>query len=150
MQCPICNSKNLKVTDSRDILNENQQKRRRKCEDCGYKFVTTEILSESMASVIKSDKTIESFDLNKLKGSLYNVYKPYIEEKRISEIISLVNNSIGKGIQNIKLSIKTSEIEDIVLSELKKDNSFVFLKYLLTYKSSVTKIEDIKKSYDRY
>ena len=66
MQCPICESKYLKIYDSRDVISQNQTRRRRKCEDCGYRFSTREIVDTSIMRIIKEDKSTEQFNFELL------------------------------------------------------------------------------------
>lgn len=54
MHCPKCDSKS-KIIDSRMRLDVNRKDRRHKCDDCGHRFSTVEILVSEEVSVKERD-----------------------------------------------------------------------------------------------
>ena len=65
MKCPFCDSKELKVTDSRDSVEHNAIRRRRECLHCQKRFTTFETIDLSM-QVHKRDGRYEEFQPKKL------------------------------------------------------------------------------------
>ena len=61
MNCPKCNSINVKCLDSRLRAN-NSVHRIRKCFDCNYRFTTKEILTEEYEAFDKFRKNKNSID----------------------------------------------------------------------------------------
>jgi transcriptional repressor NrdR len=68
MQCPICQSDDHKVTDSRPRLGEIR--RRRECQACGERFTTSERIDSPAWVVIKKDGSEEEYDPSKLQVGL--------------------------------------------------------------------------------
>ena len=69
IKCPYCLSENTNVIDTRES-NENTNRRRRVCDDCGKRFTTYERVELIELRVIKKDGRIENFDRNKIKKGM--------------------------------------------------------------------------------
>lgn len=59
MHCPVCNSTETKVTDSRVINDGFSIKRRRECDKCSYRFSTREDIEIFDLTVVK-EMAVES------------------------------------------------------------------------------------------
>ena len=66
MQCPNCHKNASKVIDSRPTDEGRTIRRRRECENCGYRFTTFERVEQTPLLVIKNDGTREPFDREKI------------------------------------------------------------------------------------
>lgn len=55
MYCVKCKSENIRVLDSRSASRFAGIRRRRKCEDCGFRFTTYEIEEASLKSLEERD-----------------------------------------------------------------------------------------------
>lgn len=55
LACPACGRHRLAVIDSRKSNGHGAVRRRRKCEDCGYRYSTIEISEAVFKSLVKSD-----------------------------------------------------------------------------------------------
>ena len=66
MQCPNCHKNSSKVIDSRPTDEGRTIRRRRECENCGYRFTTFERVEQTPLLVIKNDGTREPFDREKI------------------------------------------------------------------------------------
>ena len=131
MQCPICESKNLKIYDSRDVISQNQTRRRRKCEDCGYRFSTREIVDTSIMRIIKEDKSTEQFNFELLKSSIFEAYN--FKERDYKKADSIAKYITDKIMSLDTDKIKTSQIEDLVLNAI-KDDEIAFVRYAVKHK----------------
>jgi transcriptional repressor NrdR len=70
MHCPFCGHEETKVIDSRLAGEGRQVRRRRECLDCRERFTTFETAELVMPRVIKSDRTRQPFDEDKLRNSM--------------------------------------------------------------------------------
>ncbi len=66
MRCSNCQNKSTKVLDSRPIEEGNAIRRRRECEQCGYRFTTFERMEEVPLIVVKKDGARQEFSREKL------------------------------------------------------------------------------------
>ena len=62
MECPNCHKNASRVIDSRPSDENRAIRRRRECENCGFRFTTFERIETAPLLVIKTDGTRESFD----------------------------------------------------------------------------------------
>lgn len=53
MRCPTCQYNGTKVVDSRPVDDNKAIRRRRECEDCGFRFTTFEKVEETPLIVVK-------------------------------------------------------------------------------------------------
>ena len=70
MKCPYCGYKESRVVDSRPADEGNSIRRRRECLACEKRFTTYETMESLPMVVIKKDGSRQSFDRNKVLGSM--------------------------------------------------------------------------------
>ncbi|WP_241558769.1 transcriptional regulator NrdR [Halobacteriovorax sp. HLS] len=70
MHCPICQTTDTKVVDSRLMPEGLSVRRRRKCESCDNRFTTYEKIQIQMPAVVKHDGRRESYDREKILRGL--------------------------------------------------------------------------------
>ena len=70
MQCPKCHHNNSRVIDSRQADDGRVIRRRRECENCGYRFTTFERIEEAPLLVIKKNGAREEFNREKILRGL--------------------------------------------------------------------------------
>lgn len=70
MHCPKCHHNNSRVIDSRQTDDGRAIRRRRECENCGYRFTTFERLEETPLLVIKKNGAREEFNREKILRGL--------------------------------------------------------------------------------
>jgi transcriptional repressor NrdR len=86
MQCPYCNSPDLKVVDKRD--SGDNVRRRRECLRCGKRFTTYERVERDLF-VIKKDGKRERFSREKLAAGVENnLQKRPFSSEQIGRIVS--------------------------------------------------------------
>jgi transcriptional repressor NrdR len=89
MRCPKCGGTQTKVLDSRFVESYNQIRRRRECENCGYRFTTFEKIALTDLLVEKKDGSTEYYSRDKLRNSLITAFaKRPISDSDIDKIIS--------------------------------------------------------------
>lgn len=70
MKCPYCNEQKSGVIDSREADDGQAVRRRRSCHACGKRFTTYERVEEMPLLIIKKDGSRQTFDRQKLLGSM--------------------------------------------------------------------------------
>lgn len=128
LYCPFCSHADTKVLESRTI--QESLRRRRECLSCSSRFTTYEKAVFNL-KVIKRDGREQEFDLAKIQRGI---------EKACNKIdpatLSNLSQKIEQKILNKKTnSIKSTEIGDIVLQELKKFDQMAYLRFASVYKS---------------
>ena len=150
MRCGQCHGYDIRVIESRDVNDSQAIRRRRVCQDCGYRFTTYERVERPQIVVIKNDKTRELFDRNKLLRGLYRAC-----EKTPVSSIELENliNEIEQELYNLpEQDVSSSIIGEIVMDKLAKLNEVAYVRFASVYRrfSDITSFEkelsNVKKS----
>ncbi|MCX5798553.1 MAG: transcriptional regulator NrdR [Proteobacteria bacterium] len=132
MKCPFCGYVESKVLDSRMSKEMDNIRRRRECLKCGKRFTTAERLEEGLPLVIKKDDRREVFDNTKILGGLKKACeKRPISITNIEKIVSRIEyNLLEKGDREIK----ASEIEEMVMEELRKLDEVAYVRFASVYR----------------
>lgn len=132
MRCAYCNYPDSKVLDSRSVEDMPSIRRRRECLKCSRRFTTFETIETTPTLVIKSDKTRELFDINKIKkGVISSCQKRPIA---IEQIDNLANNIYKKISVSLEQEIKSSYIGELVMDELKKLDDVAYVRFASVYR----------------
>jgi transcriptional repressor NrdR len=89
VRCPHCGNFDDKVIESRTLANGEAIRRRRECNDCGYRFTSYERIEDKQFMVIKRDGRREPFDRTKIERGVQRA----LEKRPISQmsIENLIN-----------------------------------------------------------
>lgn len=131
MMCPYCGNEELKVIDSRDSKDGENIKRRRECLKCNKRFSTIEKILKLDLEVLKSDGSVEEFNIQKIKKSLLKCCeKRPVTLEQIDEITQFVLGDLKKSGGGV---INSSDIGNSVMCELFKVDKIAFLKYAIVH-----------------
>ena len=132
MYCPVCNSEDTNVVDSRVVDEGRSVRRRRRCPECGHRFTTYERLNEKPIVVIKRDKGSEPFDRSKLlRGLLTATAKRNIPLGSLEDLISDIENELRSASKN---EIASSVLGDMVLERLRELDELAYIRFASVYK----------------
>ncbi len=128
LYCPFCLQTNTKVLESRAI--QESLRRRRECLNCSSRFTTYE-KAVFQLKVLKRDGREQEFDLAKIQRGI---------EKACNKIDPAILSNLSQKIEQKILhkktnSVKSTEIGNIVLQELKKFDQMAYLRFASVYKS---------------
>ena len=127
MKCSQCASSDSKVVESRDVADGKAIRRRRECIACTHRFTTYERIERPNLAVVKKDGSRELFDRQKLSIAIrQSVGKFFSSEMEVEEIINNVEESLYELGES---EIASSQIGDIVLSELAKKNEVAYVRF---------------------
>ena len=132
MKCIYCGYKESKVVDSRSTEDGSTIRRRRECLHCGRRFTTYESIDTIPLLVVKNDGGRQPFDSNKIKNGIIKA----CEKRPVSlmQINQIVEN-IEKKLQNSMVQeIKSSEIGEMVMEELKKIDDVSYVRFASVYR----------------
>ncbi len=141
MFCPQCKTQDTKVIDSRETENGTVIRRRRKCDDCEFRFTTFEKSILNDIIVIKRDETREEYNRAKLKKAILLAFaKRKVSNDEIEEIISkLEQNRI-----QWKWEISSEQIWLDILIMLKEKDPVAYVRFASVY-MAFDNIEDFKQ-----
>ena len=132
MQCPTCQNTDSRVLESRSADSGKSVRRRRECLNCSFRFTTYERVETMPVSVIKKDGSRELFDKQKLFTGISRACE---KTTFTSEgIINFVDGIESKIIQDTNKDIKSSQIGELILKSLRKQNEVAYIRYASVYR----------------
>ena len=133
MHCPVCNSTETKVTDSRVINDGFSIKRRRECDKCAYRFSTREDIEIFDLTVVKRDGRREPYSKEKLTAGLqHSLHKLPVTQDAFSRLVQNIERDIQK---KKRREITSSEIGEIIIKRLRKFNKVAYIRFASVYRS---------------
>ena len=146
MKCPYCGFEESKVIDSRSADDGERIRRRRECLKCGKRFTTHEVIETVPIIVVKSDKSREVFDRNKLTAGILRAC-----EKRpvsLKQIEGMVDRIEAKLQSMLDREITTMQIGELAMEELKSVDEVSYVRFASVYrqfKDINTFLEELNK-----
>jgi transcriptional repressor NrdR len=132
MKCPFCGFEESKVIDSRPTDEGQRIRRRRECLQCTKRFTTYEIIESLPIIVIKTDKSRETFNRDKLMtGLLRACEKRPVSfdtlDNMIDEIEIIIQNSLDR-------EVSSERIGELVMEKLKKIDEVAYVRFASVYR----------------
>lgn len=134
MRCPYCGSLNDKVIESRTMANGESIRRRRECLDCNFRFTSYERIDEKPFMVVKRDGRRQPFEREKLeKGIERALEKRPFSTSMVEQITNdIEDQAVKKGKESREIT--TSELGEIVLSQLYSIDKVAYIRFASVYK----------------
>ncbi len=148
MKCIYCGNQESKVLDSRNCDENNSIRRRRECLACGKRFTTYETVERTHILVIKSDKSRQEFNADKLKrGIIRACEKRPVSMSQIDTIVSDIEKEIYNSLDQ---EINSSKIGELVMKQLKKIDEVSYIRFASVYRkfADLTHFMEFIKEYD--
>ena len=132
MKCPFCAHENTKVIDSRPAEDNNSIRRRRECEDCGFRFTTFERVEVTPLLVVKKNGTREEFNRDKvLRGLVRSAEKRPVPMEKMEQIVDNVENRIRSLGEN---EVSTTLIGEYVMEDLVNLDEIAYIRFASVYR----------------
>ena len=132
MKCPNCHKNGSRVVDSRPADNGHAIRRRRECEQCGYRFTTFERVEVTPLLVIKKNGTREEFQREKLlRGIVRAAEKRPVGIDEITEIFDKVENKL-RSVGGTEVSSQL--IGEYVMKILADVDEVAYIRYASVYR----------------
>lgn len=129
MKCPVCNSQDSRVLDSRPVEDGASIKRRRECPACGKRFTTYEVIDTVPIAVVKRNGKREFFDKHKLLRGIERACqkRPVNPEEIAGAIETELQNAIIE-------EISSQDIGEMVLARLKELDTVSYIRFASVYR----------------
>ena len=132
MKCPYCGYKESKVVDSRPADEGNSIRRRRECLACERRFTTYETMESLPLVVIKKDGSRQSFDRNKVLGSMLRACeKRTVTLARLEELADEIEQSLQNCLER---EITTDMIGEQVMDRLREADEVAYVRFASVYR----------------
>lgn len=133
MRCPVCGEGDTKVVDSRMSVDGASVRRRRECDQCGFRFSTHEEMEILDLSVVKTDGSKELYSREKIvRGLKKALEKREYTEAQVQQMVQAIERDIQKKRKN---SLESREIGEIVMEHLKGFDKVAYIRFASVYRS---------------
>ncbi len=130
MKCPKCGAERSSVVDSRGEV--RAIRRRRECQECGFRYTTFERIEAPMPLVLKKDGRREPFDMEKVKAGLLRACeKRPVSAEEIDALLGRIEQQIQEQCLKEILSVK---VGDLVMEELKELDHIAYVRFASVYR----------------
>lgn len=142
MECPFCQSNDIKVLESRSSDDGKSIRRRRECNSCSQRFTTYERVEFSQIIVLKNSGIKQLYCHDKLLGSiLRSCNKDDLKTEDLDKLMERVETKMYK---NFNREILSQTLGELVLAELKELDLMAYLRYASIFKKFQSPEEFIK------
>ncbi|MCE4051206.1 MULTISPECIES: transcriptional regulator NrdR [Bacillaceae] len=132
MRCPSCQHNNNRVLDSRPVDDSRSIRRRRECEECGYRFTTFEKVEEIPLIVVKKEGTREEFSRDKiLRGLIRACEKRPVALKQLEDITAEIEKELRS---NAVSEINSEDIGEMVMDRLAEVDEVAYVRFASVYR----------------
>ncbi|AIQ96510.1 transcriptional regulator NrdR [Prochlorococcus sp. MIT 0801] len=132
MQCPSCQNTDSRVLESRSADSGKSVRRRRECLNCDFRFTTYERVETTPITVLKRSGAKELFNRSKIINGLNRACeKTLIHESQIEFIVDEIERVLH---QEVCKEIKSIEIGEMVLTNLKDINEVAYIRFASVYR----------------
>lgn len=149
MKCPFCGNPESKVVDSRPSDEGTSIRRRRECLECHKRFTTYETMESLPLVVIKKDGGRQTFDKDKLLGSmLKSCEKRSVPLAKLEEIAGEIEQTLQNDMER---EVSSSVIGELVMQKLKEVDEVAYVRFASVYrqfKDIGTFMEELNKLLD--
>ena len=132
MKCPFCGNLESKVVDSRPSDEGASIRRRRECLECHKRFTTYETMESLPLVVIKKDGSRQTFDKDKLLGSMLKACeKRSVPMAKLEEIACEIEQALQNDMER---EVSSSVIGELVMEKLKDVDEVAYVRFASVYR----------------
>ena len=125
MKCPFC-------VDSRPSDEGASIRRRRECLECHKRFTTYETMESLPLVVIKKDGSRQTFDRDKLLGSMLKACeKRSVPLSKLEEIAQEIEQSLQNDMER---EVSSAVIGEMVMQKLKEVDEVAYVRFASVYR----------------
>ncbi len=134
MKCPLCESHEDRVIESRQNASGTSIRRRRECLHCGYRFTSYELIEDKKLMVVKRDGRRQPFDLAKLeRGIQISLEKRPISQLTVEEILHEIEDEAAMKAKSTH-EISSHALGEMVLAKLFEVDMVAYVRFASVYR----------------
>lgn len=132
MKCPHCHKNGSRVVDSRPADDGHAIRRRRECENCGYRFTTFERIEAAPLLVVKKNGLREEFNREKImRGVMRAAEKRPVPMDDIQNLVDQVESKVRAAGSN---EVSSQLIGGYVMDLLAKVDDVAYIRFASVYR----------------
>ncbi len=141
MKCHQCQFEDTKVIESRDVAEGESTRRRRECQQCGFRFTTYERLERPQLVVIKHDGSREMFSRNKLLAGLHRACEETpVTNVQLESLVARVENELYASGEP---EVESNRVGELIMEGLAELSEVAYVRFASVYRrfSDITGFE---------
>ncbi|MDR0920926.1 MAG: transcriptional regulator NrdR [Lactobacillales bacterium] len=132
MRCPKCQNNHSRVIDSRQSEDGRAIRRRRECENCGFRFTTFERIEATPLLVVKKNGAREEFSRDKiLRGLIRSAEKRPVAMEQMEKIVDDVEKRVRSLGEN---EVSSTLIGEYVMEDLVDVDEIAYIRFASVYR----------------
>ena len=132
MRCPVCQTDNDRVLDSRSSEEGYAIRRRRECMQCKRRYTTYERLEELAIKVVKKDGIREPFSREKIRRGLARAcWKRPLSDDQIDTVVAEIESDVYA---NFESEIETQQLGGMVMEHLGRLDQVAYVRFASVYR----------------
>ena len=146
MRCPRCGSNDDRVVDSRTVKDGTATRRRRECNECGFRFTTYEYVETSYPVVVKADGRREPFERGKLEQGIARA----CEKRPVSaeDLEGIVDRIVAMITEQFNDEVPSRFIGECAMDVLQDVDQVAFVRFASVYRQ-FRDVSQFKEELDR-
>ena len=134
MRCPHCNSIDDRVIESRQNASGTVIRRRRECNECGYRFTSYENIEEKKLKVVKRDGRREPFDIRKLEAGVQkSLEKRPVSQEIVDQMLQQIEDEAAMSAPNSH-EVSAQVLGEMVLGKLYTIDRVAYVRFASVYR----------------
>ena len=145
MRCPVCDERETRVVDSRDLDDAVAVRRRRECAGCQHRFTTYERIEAPRLVVVKRDGVRQEFDREKLvAGHRKALTRRPVDQAAAERAADAIEAELrGSGASEVP----SSRIGALAMERLREIDQIAYIRFASVYQS-FDDLETLKREVD--
>jgi len=132
MKCPKCSNNHSRVVDSRQSDDNRAIRRRRQCENCGFRFTTFERIETTPILVVKKNGNREEFKREKIfNGIVRSAEKRPVSMEEMEKSVERIEKRLYELGKN---EIPSDLIGEYVMEELAELDEVAYIRFASVYR----------------
>ena len=132
MRCPKCHHNSSRVIDSRQTDDGRTIRRRRECENCGFRFTTFERIEATPLLVVKKNGEREEFKREKiLRGIVRSAEKRPVSMEQMEKIVDFVETKVRSTGES---EVSSTQIGEYVMEQLVNLDEIAYIRFASVYR----------------
>ena len=133
MRCPFCSHEDTAVVETRDSIEGDVVRRRRRCPACDKRFTTYERAEIALPLVVKKDGTRADFEPAKLRASMQLALRkrPVSVEQIDAALARIEEKLLTSGARELP----STRLGELVMRELKRIDKVAYVRFASVYRS---------------
>jgi transcriptional repressor NrdR len=130
MRCPVCDSHDSRVIESRPLDDGRAIRRRRSCRACAHRFTTYEHVEQNAPVVLKADGRREAFDRDKVMLGLQKACaKRPVSAARLTRIV----DDLEARLRASGPQVSSRAIGELVAEQLRHVDDVAYVRFASVY-----------------